>query len=341
MLVFDGIIYQLQRRGGISVYFDELFSKLRSRKTSFRLLDYGVRDSNSPKEVLNLTQRVFERYRKVNVPKDGSIFHSTYYRNPVAHSKLKIVVTVHDFMYEKYARWDRKAVHTVQKYSAIRKADAIICVSEQTKNDLINYCDISKDQKIFVIHNGVSDIFKPHNEIVCNESKRPYLLYVGNRAGYKNFILLLSAMEKFKDYDLYVVGGEPVTSKEERFIESRLKGKVKFFRNVSGVQLREFYRNAFCFVCCSLDEGFGIPIAEAMSSGCPVICLDRPIFREVAGENGIFIENDVDDLVQNVFWLENNWLSQKIELAKYDHRFTWDKTHDQTLAVYQQLSGMG
>ncbi|MBT3464008.1 hypothetical protein HN451_03405 [archaeon] len=55
----------------------------------------------------------------------------------------------------------------------------------------------------------------------------------------------------------------------------------------------------------------------------------------------VFIENDVDDLVLNVLWLENNWLSQKIELAKYDHRFTWDKTHDQTLAVYQQLSDMG
>jgi mannosyltransferase len=107
---------------------------------------------------------------------------------------------------------------------------------------------------------------------------------------------------------------------------------------VSGDQLAELYRGAFCFVSCSLDEGFGIPIAEAISSGCPSVCLDRPIFREVAGENGIFIENDVDDFLQKFLWLENNWMEQKMKISKDTRRFSWRKTHENTLRVYQQLN---
>jgi len=164
---------------------------------------------------------------------------------------------------------------------------------------------------------------------------------VGNRAGYKNFSLLLDAMVHLSDYELYIVGGEPISKSEAKIIDGRLKGRVRVLNYVADIQLVELYSEAFCLVTCALDEGFGITIAEAICSGCPVICLDRPIFREVAGLSGLFIENNVEDLISNVHWLKDHWVEQKARCYKYRARFSWDATHDKTLAVYEGLKGIG
>ncbi|MDC3106262.1 glycosyltransferase family 4 protein [Gammaproteobacteria bacterium] len=336
MLVFDGIIYKLQRRGGITVYFNELFRRLNNKKFPFTLIKYNKFESDLVKHFTISNPRIFERYRSINIPRKTKIFHSTYYRNPIGKHKALNVVTVHDFLYEKYSRWDKKKVHSFQKFRAIEKADAIICVSDQTKNDLLHYCKGAHKKSIFVIHNGVSKIFTPGPEV--KSCGRPYLLYVGNRHGYKNFSLILSAMENLHDYDLYAVGGESVSKLEQRAINRTLGDRVFFFANVSDEQLVNIYRRAHCFVCSALDEGFGIPIAEAIASNCPVITLDRPIFREVAGSTGIFISNEKDDLVDKVLWLETNRKEHKRKILKYSDRFNWEKTHNKTIDVYRSLS---
>jgi len=336
LLVFDGIIYQLQKNGGISVYFNELFKQLNHQDLPFSLLRYGSFQPDLVKDCKIAPFRNFERYRNANIPRETKIFHSTYYRNPAGKNKTLNVVTVHDFLYEKYSRWEKKIVHTFQKYRAIEKADVIICVSDQTKSDLLYYCNGLQNKDIFVIHNGVSNVFTAGQDVKTFE--KPYLLYVGNRNGYKNFGLILSAMENLHDYNLYVVGGEPISRYEQRFVKEKLRGQVFFFKNISDDKLANMYRQAHCFVCSAFDEGFGIPIAEAIASNCPVITLDRPIFREVAGPAGIFIENDKDDLIEKVQWLEVNNKKHKKNILKYSDRFTWEKTHNKTIDVYKLMS---
>ena len=134
MVIYDGIIYSLQRRGGITTLFDQLITRM--PENSYKLLVYdGYTKINCLSSCVRMKTRFFERYRKANVRNQSKVFHSTYYRLP-ASEKVPVVTTVHDFSYEKYRKGLAKYVHAEQKYKAISKSDRIICVSESTKNDL-------------------------------------------------------------------------------------------------------------------------------------------------------------------------------------------------------------
>lgn len=337
MITFDGIIFKLQKHGGISVYFKELFKLLSFKNTPFNAINYNL--ENMPKIQNNnyTSPRFLERYRKCILKNDTDIFHSTYYRCPDKNYKNLSVVTVHDFLYEKYSRTDKRIIHSLQKNKAIKSADAIICVSNETKKDLLKYTKISNNQKIFVIHNGVSDVFQPSQIFEDNSNKKPYLLYIGNRKGYKNFSLIKDSLPYLQDFDLFIVGGEP-PSDEERNLNNVYKNiNIKWFQGVDEKTLLNIYQGAFCLLYPSLDEGFGIPIIEAMKCGCPVICLNIPIFKEVAADGGIFIENNTESLIEAISKLVQCHSEQRTKVIKYSSKFSWNITHSKTLDVYDYL----
>ena len=144
-LYYDDIIYSLQNNGGITTYWKNVTENPEITKTFF-----VNRNSNLP-STENLLLRQFRKFEKVALPEafDG-IFHSSYYRLPIR--SCRTVVSVHDFIYERFSRGLTRKLNTFHISRAVKKADAIICVSGSTKADLIKFIPgINEDESMWYI----------------------------------------------------------------------------------------------------------------------------------------------------------------------------------------------
>jgi mannosyltransferase len=272
MLVVDGIIYSLQRGGGITVYFNEILRRMETDLADgFQLLVYAGSAANQdylPVSTNIRSIRVAERYRHCPVPGQASLFHSSYYRLP--DRRVPVVTTVHDFIYERFGSGPRRWLHSWQKFAAIRASQAVICISESTRRDLRQFLPDVQPERLHVVHNGVSSAFYPlAPEAVAEAAGRPYVLFVGARSGYKNFARLVQAMAELSDLDLVSVGGGGLTPQELELVHRLLGGRFVHHLGVSNAHLNQLYNGAFCLAYPSAYEGFGIPVLEAMRAGCP------------------------------------------------------------------------
>ena len=164
-VVLDNIIFTLQRYGGISVVWTELLRRARIDK------DLQVTELDYTKD---LTPRFMERYRvPAFKPQEPTLFHSSYFRI-LPDSSVKNITTVHDLTYHFYRHGLAKAVHLWEERRALRHSEAIICVSENTKRDLLRFYPWYPEQKIHVVYNGVGDEFFP----IPSVEKKGFLLYV-------------------------------------------------------------------------------------------------------------------------------------------------------------------
>ena len=229
-----------------------------------------------------------------------------------------------------------KWIHLAQKHSAIHAAQSIICISESTKNDLLKYIKVRADQNIYVTHLAASETFQPLNVQI---NHKPFVLFVGNRDGYKNFKFLLSAMCFLPDFDLLCVGGESIRSDELNGVSQFIASRVHHKGYVSDIELNELYNSAVCLVYPSTYEGFGIPVVEAMKAGCPVVCVDCKAVVEV-GRDALSIVNG-DDPREMANAILNTMSSSRSNLIKRGFQvaqgYSWNNTHRQTLEVYRSL----
>jgi mannosyltransferase len=344
-LQIDGIIFSLQKHGGISVYFRELLNGLDRWAEPYVLTleSPAVQDtsglSSRADAILARPARRLERIRRCRPAPGVSLFHSSYYRLP-ADKRLPSVVTVHDFIHERFRHgWSRRA-HMMQKHAAIKAAQAVICISNATRDDLLDWVGETPGQQIHVIHNGVSDVFRP---LPPSAPARPYLLFVGERAGYKNFSLVLSALARLPDLELHCVGGGPLRADELDAASPEVRARVKHLGYVTDEALNVHYNRAACLAYPSAYEGFGIPVLEAMRAGCPVVSLDCKAVREVGGDAlTVAEEASAEALVRAITSTLD--VNRRATVVQAGHRtaarFGWQATHRQTLEVYRSL-GMG
>lgn len=330
MIIFDNIIATIQKNGGISVLFSELQERLRRDKTSFVSLDYNKKTSE---ESVELTPRVLERYRKCLIPElyhYQSVFHSTYYRTP-KDKNLPSIVTVHDFTYEKLLSGPKKFVHHSQKKHAILNSSSIICVSENTKADLLYYIPEAEKKDIHVIHNGVSEKFKPEGD----RKETNKIIFVGQRGRYKNFISLVFALKSLTEFSLICVGGGPFNRSEEQLLQNTIPDRFVHLGPLTTEQLNTAYNNAYCLVYPSLYEGFGIPVIEAMKAGCPVVAVANSSIPEVAGDAAVLIHSaeavDIAAGILAVSEARDTLIQRGYNQAS---KFGWEKTYKATMGVY-------
>ncbi len=345
-IVYDNIIYSLQYAGGISTYWYEITSRMLEQKNEIVFLE--------SKNINNLCYNNFNNIKR-NVIKSASpflilnrflslnksfftekfIFHSSY--NRFSNNKNAInVITIHDFIHEKYYSGIRKYLHSWQKTKAIKKADIIITVSENTKNDLLSIHPYIKPDKIKVIYNGVSSDFF-HDENLLTDDKFSFILFIGSREKYKNFDFVVDCVEKLSNKKLYIVGNK-LSKYEFNLLQNKLPNRWVFFNGIRNNELNILYNNAFALMYLSSYEGFGIPLLESMKSGCPFIALNTSSIPEVAGNAGILIQklefsNVKAALLQIEKFREDIMFNGFIQASK----FSWNKCFEETLKIYSEI----
>lgn len=341
MILIDGIIFSLQRQGGISVYFRQLLQQMQRDGVPTTLLLDGTLQQAAPLGgdalvVIARSARLLERYRRCRIPQavKPTLFHSSYYRQPAERS-LPMVVTVHDFIYERFSTGPRRWVHMVQKHAAIRAAQAVICISESTRQDFLQWVGETPGQQVHVIHNGVADIFRP---LELEPAPIPYVLYVGERGGYKNFSLVLKAMALLPELELHCVGGGALRPEELAVVDANVRRRVKHLGFVTEPELNEHYNRAVCLAYPSSYEGFGIPVLEAMRAGCPVVSADCKAVLEVGRDALIVSALDPASLADAILRTTSSGRPHQVQKGlSIAQEYSWEATHRQTLKIYQNL----
>ena len=340
-LVYDDIIFSLQKGGGVSVVWSEL---LKRAPRNAKHIVYDNADQNQfydeSKEynptVLSSKGLVFKRYENIRLKTTHPfLFHSSYYRfctNPNAIN----VTTVHDFTYEYYRHDLVSNLHKTQKKRAVMHSKGVICISENTKNDLLKFYPDYKG-KIKVVYNAYDeksyfqeDGLKPSNNI----------LFVGGRADYKRFDLAIEIVAMMPECRLVIAGGGDLSNEERDLLNKEIPGRYDFKGRVSNEELRKLYGTSLCTCYMSDYEGFGLPIIEAQACGCPVVCQKNSSLTEVGADTVIYFDkNDIPgsiDKIKNLY--DTNYFAglQKKGFRNCK-RFSWDKSAAAVFDFYREL----
>jgi len=237
---------------------------------------------------------------------------------------------------------------------SIKNADMIIAVSENTKKDIINCFNISSD-KIQVVYEGVDDFFKIINDKGRLEQVRKkyniskdFILNVSMITPRKNLITLIKAFKLLRDSknikcQLVIAGGKGWWYEDvfKTVSALRLEDEVIFTGYVPDEDLLYLYNAATLFAYPSLYEGFGLPILEAMSCGCPVVASNVSSIPEVCEDAALMINpKDVEELSQAMYKLIIEGSLRQMLIKKGLERvkqFSWRKTAEQTLEIYNKL----
>lgn len=363
-IMYNHQIFHL-KYGGISKYFYELAKNIASYKNSdidvkinspFYKNNYLThKDKNlnfngikvpdfkgSGKLCLKLNSFISPFFLKNFNP---DLIHETYY-NSLSQKNVntKKIITVHDMIHELFPNQFSSKDKTAElKNFAVNEADHILCNSYHTRNDLIKLLNVNIE-KTSVIYHALS--FVEGNEINKFEKENnPYILYVGSRNGYKNFIRFIKAYSNPKiknSYNLIMFGGGKLNKKEIELLK-KLKIKKESFKQISGndLMLSNYYKSASLFVYPSLYEGFGVPPLEAMYNGCPVICSNSGSIPEVVGNAALFFDPYSEKSIQNqiISLLENSDLRSSLISKGFEQvkKYSWERCAKETYEVYDRI----
>lgn len=270
--------------------------------------------------------------------------HETYFTsNPlVLNEKQLSVVTVYDMVHELFPQYFKKRDNTsLRKRQAVERAEHMVCISERTRKDLLDVTGISND-KVSVVHLGFDNSLPviEHSKTLVDGN---YILYVGARGRYKNFLWLLNAYGKsptlYKNFKLVYFGGGKFNSfRDRRRAALGLSDERLQWVGGNDAVLYQLYIDATAFVYPSLYEGLGLPPLEAMSCNCPVVCSTGGSIPEVvgiAGENfdpydGSEIALSVERVVTSP---ERADILRKLGWETIT-RFTWQKCASEMCSIY-------
>lgn len=292
----DASIYCLQKRGGISRYLSMV---LPSISREYDLVDYILPCSRSvnalpqSNRAPTLAPLLMSRLTPLRAKAGADLFLPADRFFLRSRGCGKVYYTVHDCIPERYGSWAKARVYRAWRKRAVDLADVIIFVSEATKQRFIEIYGSPK--RSAVIHHGFSypspdaiggtAVPIGHPMMIESES---YLLYVGPRAGYKNFALAEQWKMAFPSGPKIIcVGGEPAPAK-------KVEGVI-YLQDVLDNELTSLYRGALGVLITSLEEGFGLVGLEAMAHDVPVIALDTEVAREIYGDAASYF-SDVDSL---------------------------------------------
>lgn len=283
------------------------------------------------------------------------LFHALHLNIPLLKAS-KIVVSIHDlipFIFPKqYLLSNSSRLWYYLQLKLLHKADRIIVISNHTKKDLIKLIGIPED-KIKIIYYGLNSIYKePVNEDEWLKLKdefrinKEYILYVGGFDRRKNIPFLISILKFLKEkLDILLILTGAYTKKDSYLFklakELGLEQDVIFTGFLEPQRLRILYKFAKVLVFPSLYEGFGLPLIEAMASGCPIVAFNCSSIPEIVMDAGILLEpEDKNGFIKaTISVIENKNLRAELidKGLRRAEDFSWQRSAQQTLETYQEV----
>lgn len=358
-ILYDGFIYSGQSVGGINRYFENIIKHMpdnfvpilstrEKRLQNFpcnknlKLIQFNHPFINN-KKFSNLLENYYMSFKYKRIKPD--IFHPTYYKMFINEKKLRsikcpVVLTVYDLIHELFIQGSN-LVNT--KKAMIKRADKIICISENTKKDLVNFYSVD-EEKVKVIY-PASELKIQKTGSINTDTGYKYFLYVGSRAKYKNMDLLYTAFQrinsKYKHIKLLMVGKKLSKSEKTNLQNLDILEHIKLETNIDDEHLSRLYKGSIALVFPTSYEGFGYPALEAMICGTVPIASDISSLPEILGDAGILFDNkSVDELTEKMFYLIQNpeyrdqLIKKGFERAKL---FNWKNTVRETTDLYMSL----
>lgn len=353
-------MFSLQKYGGITKYFCELMKNmppgydyklallfsnnqhLKDDYKFFRKLHIPI-----PQQESRVRGRLKSQSYKLNniyskrIIRSGNfdLLHPTYF-DPYFMDVVKkpYIITVHDLIAFKYENVFKKELQMARMTQIINNSRRIIVISENTKRDLVEILKINSE-KIDVIYHG----FNRFNLKNSSNSYGRYILYVGTRAGYKNFSRLAKAFSGIlpKDNDLKLICvGPPFSQKELEYLKELKITENIMAMGVNETKLNQLYSHALAFVYPTQYEGFGMPILESFANNCPVCLSNTSSLPEIASDAAVYFDPDSVDSISNAIKkiVYDQAFSKKL-VEKGNERlniFSWKKCAQQTVQSYEK-----
>lgn len=269
---------------------------------------------------------------------------------PLSAIAKRRVVTVHDLTYKRYPELlQAETLANLEREMdrEVFRADAIVCVSESTRRDVLEYYSLSPARAI-TIHSGLAAMPDAGPTPLL---PTPYILFVSTIEPRKNLDSLLDAFEALKhrgrfDGSLVVVGkvGWKSEATVARFRTSRWRDSIRHLDYVRFDSLAAIYRGASCFVFPSHYEGFGFPLLEAMSLGVPSLAARSSSLPEIGGEAALYFDAEKkNDLVEKLDSILHDDELRATLSARGRERaatFRWERAAAATLEVMKRTAEM-
>lgn len=248
------------------------------------------------------------------------------------YSKMPDVVTVHDLTHLHYYSRFHKLYYDWILKNLYKKCYKIIAVSQYTKDELISWGGFDADM-IEVIYNSVEPSFNVN--VAPVDLGYPYVLYAGNRRGYKNVNRLIEAysISKLPAAGIkLLLSGKPDVDIKGQISKFSVDGMVEFAGFIPEDDLPRYYKSAMAVVYISLYEGFGLPILEGMATGVPVITSDISCMPEIAGNAALLVDpldiGHISDAMNKII-LDSELRAKLIEAGLVRAKdFSWDQSSD-------------
>jgi|LakMenEpi03Aug12_release.lakeMendotaPanAssembly.Ray.scaffolds.fasta_scaffold16296_10 glycosyltransferase involved in cell wall biosynthesis len=340
-IIIDGVFFQMFKTGIARVWqslflewavngFGQNIIVLDRAETAPKIA--GIRYLSVPSYDYSKTEVDRQMLQEVCDQEAADLFVSTYYTTPLSTPSVFIA---YDMIPEILgANLDEPMWR--EKHLGIAHASAYISISESTANDLVKLFP-NINSKITVAHCGISNAFYPAplGEIIQFKTKyginKPYFILVGAGSDYKNAVLFFRGFSQLyskSGFDVICTGAGYLLGTEYRELAA---GSIVHSLYLSDEELRVAYSGATALVYPSKYEGFGMPVAEALACGCPVITCANASIPEVAGEAAIYIKDDDIDAMTDAlcevqkFKVRNSLMTKGLEQAK---QFSWSKMAD-------------
>jgi len=352
-IYFDARFIRLDRHDGISRFSTELVKAL-VHKAPVVCIIHDLRQLDFLPQgieylVLNHPQSLSEFFiaRKLNKVGAKRVFSPMQLMGSVGR-KYKLILTLHDLIYYRHRKppqdlnflirgtWRLYHLSYQPQRWLLNRADAIATVSETTKA-LIEKHHLTR-KPVTVVYNAPDKVVSEPRDSAPTDRK---LIYIGSFMPYKNVETLIRAVGMLPDFELHLLS--KITSARKSQLQelvNKSQAKVIFHNGVSDEEYRNLLNGAFALVTASKDEGFGIPLVEAMQLGTPVVVSDLEIFREVAGEAGLFFEADSPkEMARQLRALENSdlWPSKSKLGFQQAQKFDWANSAQALLDQFDRL----
>jgi len=281
----------------------------------------------------------------------ADLLFSPNYTMPLFMRKVKNAVTIHDLSFfplsALYPR-SRRLFKPIIRLS-VRRADAVIAVSERTKADIATYIGAVPAKKTTVVYNAADDRFTLSTPDAVAAVKqrfgidKEYILFTGFLEPRKNLKRLITAFGKICDripHDLVIAGGNGWWFEDlpDTVNAARVKERIRFLGYVPDDCMQALYAGADLFAFVSLYEGFGIAALEALSCGTPVLASNNTALPEVVGDAGVYADPyDIDDIAEKLCCVNDRKAMHQLRnrCAAVAARFSWHRAAEQMMSLFE------